>query len=264
MAKRALITAVCVFCVGCADKRHPFHLEDSEGADDTGSGAVSEDTGSDSAVPDSDSISTDSENDGSDTADPGGTDSGETDSATEETSSDSGSESEATPGELGDPCWKAVFGSSHPNAGLPDCADSLICVGDSDEAWCSSTCAATGAVSSEPPIEGWCCGEIGSACNPSRYYLPESMASNCVPRVLSLGDACTNGGDQRCASVCDGTTTVETVVCTQTQGGGFCSFGCTDDSECAPYSAFAAGCCGSAMGSSYCLVEASDSCLSAQ
>ena len=105
---------------------------------------------------------------------------------------------------------------------------------------------------------------MGSECDPSRYFMPETMASNCVPRVLALGDSCENGGSERCAGVCDGTEIVENVVCTQTETGGFCSFGCDEDAACLAYSAFEGGCCGTAMGSNYCLLEASDRCLSAQ
>ena len=256
MTKRALLAAICMIHMGCSDKVQPFFLDTSGSPIDTDT-EIPKDSASDSASVDTGFFSTDVESDSPDTSEPEETDTGSADSATEGDDTDS----EASLGAIGVPCWKAVFGSSHPNADLPDCAYPSVCVGDNDEAWCTEVCKQTGTISANPSIEGWCCGEVGSACNSSRYFMPKSMASNCVPRVLALGAACTNDGDKRCASVCDGKETIESVVCTQTESGGFCSFGCTDNSECADYAVFESGCCGSIMGSHYCLMETSDSCL---
>lgn len=256
---RSLISGLIVLIiVGCAQKREPFSLKpasnDTESVG-TGGGETGGDTDSQPVSTDSAPIFDSDSNVPTETDLPA--DTGVDDSETE-----SISDEEILPGDIGDPCWIPPFSAGHPNAGLQDCREELHCIGDSDEAWCTVECAETGTVSASAEIAGWCCGEVGSACAPTRYYMPATMALNCVPRVLELGDPCQTSGDARCAPLCMGTETIENTVCVQVQGGGFCSFDCTEDADCVDSPAFSTGCCGTAMGNSYCMVETSDRCLS--
>ena len=254
---RIWLAGASIALLGCAETLVPFAVDGGEGSSDsvdsseqeTESGSGGESTDDDSEVP-RDTADSETERE---------SDSVDTDS---DVTSDDPQDSDPL-GTLGDPCWKPVLTDRHPNAGMPDCDAGLRCVGDSDEAWCTEECGTTGSAATTDPIVGWCCGEVGSTCNPTRYYLPESMAAACVPRTLLLGAPCENGGGERCKSVCDGTTVVATAVCVQLESGGFCSFGCDGDEACTVQEAFAAGCCGAAMGGSYCLSERSESCLTA-
>ena len=258
----------------CAEKRSPFSLavptdenssdpHDSYDTDSSSEPDSSSHPESTDSVPlnDSESISpTDS-----DSMSQVETDS-HSDSESEPDSVDTGTtvDSETTtvvPGNLGDRCWIPVLSPSHPNAGLPDCASGLTCIGDSDEAWCTATCETTGDLSSTDGTAGWCCGEVGNPCAPTRYYMPLSMDINCAPRSLNLGEPCQAAGDSRCAPLCQDTEIIENSLCVQVQGGGFCSYPCTENADCTVRSAFANGCCGTAMGNTYCMPEGSDRCL---
>ena len=254
---------------GCADKNSPFSLDTSpvETASDDTEGAETDSALSTDRTP-TDSISTDSSekatsSDSMTSSDSEGDSSSETDSIqdTGRLETDSGSEVEvAASGQLGERCWIPVLSSGHPNAGLPDCRDGLRCIGDSDEAWCTLLCSETGELSSVSEISGWCCGEIGSPCDPTRYFMPTSMSANCAPRVLDLGEPCEASGDARCAPVCEGTEILVNSLCVQVQGGGFCSYPCTQDGDCTAQPAFGDGCCSPAMGNQYCMMPSSGRC----
>ena len=252
-----LVSAVIVLAAGaCAEKRAPFSLKetsfDSESAA-PGSGDTNSETEINTGGP---PISTDSDRRAdSDTGTPS-----EAESDTGTPSSDSAVE--GTAGALGDPCWIEVLKAWHPNAGLPGCAEDLHCVGDNDEAWCTVSCDETGSISDNPLISGWCCGEVGSACAPTRYYMPETMSLNCAPRTVDLGDSCQASGNVRCAPLCNGGEIVENVVCVQVQGGGFCSYDCETAADCEAGAVFSNGCCAAAMGNTYCMPATSDRCLS--
>jgi hypothetical protein len=254
MKKLLWMFAVCLAAFGCSENQASSKSSDgddtsSQGEEETDS-SKHQDT--DTQTEPRDTFSDDdSESSGAKETDPTGA--GE--------DSDSSSDSDVPLGSLGDPCWIPVLPKNHPNEGLRDCEANLSCVGDNDEAWCTTVCTKTGSTSTLPDIEGWCCGEVGSVCDATQYFMPETMSSNCAPRVLALGESCESAGDLRCAPVCDGTKIVRTAVCTQTADAGFCSYPCEDDGDCKEASAFENGCCGSAMGGSYCMPETSDLCL---
>jgi hypothetical protein len=185
-----------------------------------------------------------------------------------ETASDTGDgEQETTPppGTLGEACWnKDKLPSGHPNWGMPDCADEFTCMGNQDEAWCTEKCTATGSISTDPAIEGWCCGEVTGACNPSRYWLPPSMVTTqCASREIPLGEPCSlaSGADQ-CKPICSGTEELFRVTCAATSlESGFCTHSCETHADCLDDEPFANGCCGEIMGSTNCLPEITDACL---
>lgn len=260
MEKLFCMFAVCLAISGCAE--NPAAFKSKDGGDTSSQGETKDDT---STLQDTDtSKDSDTKTVSTDTLGDDDSDSSEakeTDSTADTDDSDSSTETDAPLGSLGDPCWIPVLKDSHPNAGLQDCKANFSCVGDSDEAWCTIECAQTGGVSALDGIEGWCCGEVGSVCNATRYFMPETMSAECAPRVLALGESCESSGDLRCAPICDGTKVVRTVVCAQVEDAGFCSYPCEDDDDCAESSAFENGCCGSAMGGAYCLTTTSDLCL---
>lgn len=262
MARSFLFWMVLMIAVGCAEKRKPFSLVVTSDDVETGeTGGLETDATTD---PNTEVVDSETAGD-SESTEPMqtdvATDTGD-DTSDSDSDNDSVSEVEPIPGEIGDPCWIPPFSSTHPNAGLPDCAADLHCIGDSDEAWCTQICTATGSVSDSPEISGWCCGEVGSACSPTLYFMPPSMSVNCAPRILALGVVCQASGDLRCAPLCNGTEIIQNAVCVQVAGGGFCSYDCAENGDCVDQPAFSDGCCGAAMGNNYCMTETSDKCMS--
>ena len=182
---------------------------------------------------------------------------------------DTGTETEETPtdttpppGDLGEPCWVEVLPSGHPNMGLSDCEESFTCIGNSSEAWCTARCLIVGSISDAPSIDGWCCGEIGDVCAPSKYWMPASMDGYCAPREIPLGQPCVSGGESRCAPMCTGGEKIADVTCAATSlEGGFCTRACETHADCVEEVPFSEGCCGEIMGGTYCLPEIADDCL---
>jgi hypothetical protein len=187
-----------------------------------------------------------------------GEDSGVVDTETE-TESESESETEAPDagdtdqGEAapGEPCWKASFGDDHPNAGLPNCGAGYVCVGDSNYAFCSETCDATGDIdASGGAFDGWCCGEFSNPCDPVLFWLPVELSHMCIPRTAALAETCVEQGawpstDVRCAPRCDGATLVSETICETSGETPFCTFPCASDTDvmCGVEDAFLDGCC---------------------
>jgi hypothetical protein len=177
--------------------------------------------------------------------------------------SDADTDSEQQPGEAGDSCWNDFFSITHPNAGLPDCSDDFQCIGNSEEAWCTTPCAITGEIHpADSPLDGWCCGELTSPCDPARFWLPESMQRRCIPRTAGLAGACENpeqwtGEEARCAPLCQGTELVHGTICAASSEGAFCTYPCdplNEDADCVLQPEFADGCCGELLGSHFCLI----------
>ena len=187
-------------------------------------------------------------------------DSEDTDTGTEADTEDT--ETVVPLGRLGERCWIEEFPSGHPNLGLEDCESALSCIGDKDDGWCSTTCAVTGTLSDEEVIDGWCCGELGSECSPSRFWMPKSMNAACAPRDIPLGEPCEPSGESRCKPQCKGDEITFNVACASTPEGQFCSHRCDDHLDCIENPVFAEGCCASIMGARYCQPGITDSCIS--
>jgi len=208
-----------------------------------------------------------------------GLDGGSTDGTGDDTPSDpeptddvdsaSTSEPDTEPRAGGEPCWKEVFGGSHPNFGLPDCAAGLTCIGDDDEAWCTESCALTGATSADAPYAGWCCAELAPTCDPLLFWLPESMGYYCLPRTAELGAPCyandsAGAGYPRCRPRCDAATLISETYCAVTSGletgtTTFCTVPCApaeNGLDCIFDYGFTDGCCGDILGGSFCLPAA--------
>ena len=194
-------------------------------------------------------------------------DGGDTDTGSDTGQDTDTSDTEDTdlpPGELGDPCWKEILGTFHPNHGLPNCAKGLNCMYNENESWCSEECSLTGEINiSDSKINGWCCGELSNPCSPELYWLPPSMDFSCIPRTARLGESCdqeTNwtGDNRRCKPMCDGTELKKETTCAPYDGGTFCTFQCETTDECLfePTAAFADGCCGEIMTGKWCLIPA--------
>jgi len=172
----------------------------------------------------------------------------ETESETEVLDAGDTDSGEAGPGE---PCWKESFGDDHPNAGLPNCGAGYVCVGDSNYAFCSETCDATGDIAdSGGPFSGFCCGDFSNPCDPIRFWLPSELSYMCVPRTASLAEPCVEQGtwpssDVRCAPRCDGTVLVSETTCETLGETPFCTFPCASDTDvmCEIEDAFVGGCC---------------------
>lgn len=165
-------------------------------------------------------------------------------------------------GQLGERCWIEEFPSGHPNLGLEDCEPALSCIGDKDDGWCSASCTVTGALSDDEPIDGWCCGELGGACDPTRVWMPESMNAACVPREIPLGEPCEPSGESRCKPLCEGEEVTFHVACTSTPEERFCSHMCESHLDCIENPVFSEGCCASLMGATYCQPNITDACIS--
>ena len=184
-----------------------------------------------------------------------------------ETITDTGSASIETdttppPGTLGERCWVQGQPIGNPQWGVTDCAEPYTCFGNRDEAFCTQTCPATGQITDEPAIDGWCCGESGRTCSPARYWMSDTFASNCAPREIPLGQPCETTGETRCAPLCDGDAETFRITCAATDlTHGFCTHSCTAHADCLGDIPFENGCCGNTMGATYCLPDVSEACL---
>jgi hypothetical protein len=119
----------------------------------------------------------------------------DTDSDSDTDGPDGGGDTDTSLAGPGEPCWKASFGASHPNFGLPDCIAGYVCIGDDTGAWCTETCDATGDIdTSDGPFGGWCCAEFSNPCDPWRFWMPAQLSALCVPRAAGAAESCVEGG----------------------------------------------------------------------
>jgi hypothetical protein len=166
----------------------------------------------------------------------------DTDTDTDTDAPDGGEDTDTSEGGPGEPCWKEAFGDDHPNAGLPDCEEGWVCIGDATGAWCTETCDVPGDInSSAGPLEGWCCAEFSDPCDPWWFWMPAELSARCVPRIAAPGEPCSQddiwpSSAERCAPICGGTddaTLIQETVCQPINDtDNFCTFACSDFTYC--------------------------------
>lgn len=164
----------------------------------------------------------------------------------------------------GEPCYTNTWPPYHPNFGLPGCQQGLICIGNENMAVCTETCASEGSVNDTPGgLMGWCCGSPFEPCSGKNYWLPKELSSFCVPRTAKLGQECDRstewtGSERRCAPVCTQTQSIAPICAEPIPGTRLCTVPCdvlNGNADCDLYSEFQGGCCGQAMGKTFCLTS---------